>query len=457
MRTRWVLVLGSVGAMLPAAPAAAATSTPAAVQPTSVSAESVGPNGEIAFAVLEPDDTYDIYVMSADGSQVANITNTPEASESDPNWSPDGLHIAYNRSEGVVFGEADSDIWVMNGDGTDQTALTANNEVEFQPDWSPDGTQLVFVREVPGVVISTQFDLVVMNADGTGQVNISNSDTLEIDPAWSPDGDRLVFAGVRPSPGEEWYRWELVTADPDGSNETLVTTANNMPDGNSYEDRAPDWSPDGEMIVWMAQYDESCCGDWDIWAMNEDGSGKTNLTDDGDHWMGPGDTSPSWAPDGTVISFSSNRDGDTAVYVVDAPTVLPPPDAAPSARLSTFSASAEPSAAGESSDGARLLASVEASDLDWGAAPVDAAAVRVARRGTGSGRVTSADGGISCGSNCTQLYALGTTVKLRARPAPGSHFVGWRGACTGTAPTCTVSVAEAKSVAASFRAVTTAS
>ncbi len=91
-----------------------------------------------------------------------------------------------------------------------------------------------------------------------------------------------------------------MTSDPDGTNEQILT----VPGQPGYEDRAPQWSPDGEMITWMAQENEPCCGDWDIWAMNEDGSGQTNLTFDDEPY---GDMFPTWSPDGTEILFQSNR------------------------------------------------------------------------------------------------------------------------------------------------------
>lgn len=124
----------------------------------------------------------------------------------------------------------------------------------------------------------------MIDADGTDEGNITAVDTSEYDPALSPDGDRIVFAGARQSDTEH-NRWELITVDPDGTDPAFVTTAG----GESYEDRSPDWDPSGEMIVFMSQYDESCCGDWDVWAVDEDGSGRTNLTDDGDPWLGYGD------------------------------------------------------------------------------------------------------------------------------------------------------------------------
>jgi len=74
----------------------------------------------------------------------------------------------------------------------------------------------------------------------------------------------------------------------------------------------------------------------------------------------------------------------------------------------------------------------------------------VTRAGAGSGTVSSAPAGISCGSDCSETYPNGTSVTLTASPAVGSVFAGWSGACTGTASTCTVSMTAARAVTATF-------
>ncbi|HKD79584.1 MAG TPA: putative Ig domain-containing protein [Candidatus Angelobacter sp.] len=56
------------------------------------------------------------------------------------------------------------------------------------------------------------------------------------------------------------------------------------------------------------------------------------------------------------------------------------------------------------------------------------------------GTVTSIDGKIDCGTTCSAPYRAGTTITLTATPANGHTFVAWSGACTGTDPTCTISI-----------------
>jgi uncharacterized repeat protein (TIGR02543 family) len=67
---------------------------------------------------------------------------------------------------------------------------------------------------------------------------------------------------------------------------------------------------------------------------------------------------------------------------------------------------------------------------------------------SGSGSITAS--GITCGSDCSESYASGTSVTLTAKPTTGYTFSGWSGACSGTAATCTVTMDAAKTVKAGF-------
>jgi Tol biopolymer transport system component len=282
----------------------AAVVTPAAV------AQSVGPNGKIAYVVNMSDNTTDIWVMDADGSNQLDITNTPGISELVPKWSPDGTKIAYVLTDFITPG-----VWVMNPDGTDQRKFSTFSGVEFGPTWSADSSKLALVRYVPGVVMSIQFDIFVVALDGSSDVNITNSDYDEIEPAWSPDGKRIAFAGARD--GGAFTTWQIVTVDPDGTNESVLVVMDE-------ENRSPNWSPDNKMITFMSEFNNPCCGNWQVWAMNADGTGATNLSPDPtvyDMW-------PSFSPDGTLIIFSSTRNGgccgETNIFTMPAPTQLPP-------------------------------------------------------------------------------------------------------------------------------------
>jgi len=72
------------------------------------------------------------------------------------------------------------------------------------------------------------------------------------------------------------------------------------------------------------------------------------------------------------------------------------------------------------------------------------------KEGPGSGTVTSQPAGIACGTSCSHAYREGTSVTLSASPGDGSTFVSWAGACSGTSPTCTVTMDASKGVTARF-------
>ncbi len=71
----------------------------------------------------------------------------------------------------------------------------------------------------------------------------------------------------------------------------------------------PDWSPDGRRIAFDSDRD----GNFEVYAMNADGSGVTRLTVRDAH-----DVGPAWSPDGRRIAFHSNReDGNWDIYVMN--------------------------------------------------------------------------------------------------------------------------------------------
>ena len=289
-----------------------ASSAPVAAQVAAV-------NGDIAYTVCDfpesgGDITCDIWKMKPDGSEQTNLTNTPELNEERPAWAPDGSRIVYTEGSNFLFR-----IRVMNADGSAQADVVPTVSYQFGPTWSADGLQIAFTREVPGVSITTQFDILVVDVDGTDETNLTNSDYDELDPAWAPDGSKIAFAAVRPEmfSDEPGNQWEIVLVNPDGSGEQILTAGEpGTPRGDfGEEDRHPAWSPDSALLVYMTQSVDPCCPPWQLEAVNRDGSGTLLLSDN----PAFDDVFPSFSPDGTLIIFMSNRDGDLAFYTMPAP------------------------------------------------------------------------------------------------------------------------------------------
>lgn len=76
-------------------------------------------------------------------------------------------------------------------------------------------------------------------------------------------------------------------------------------------------------------------------------------------------------------------------------------------------------------------------------------ALMVVKDGNGTGTVTSTPSGVSCGTTCSVTRTYGTLLTLSAKPAAGSAFSGWGGACSGTG-TCSVTLSQASRVTATF-------
>src|SRR3990172_5453692 len=81
--------------------------------------------------------------------------------------------------------------------------------------------------------------------------------------------------------------------------------------------RDPSWPPDGARIAFLSDRNRNDNsfppGPYEIYVMNADGSGLTNLTNNGSVNFGP-----AWSPGSPLIAFHSSLDGDYEVYVADA-------------------------------------------------------------------------------------------------------------------------------------------
>lgn len=137
----------------------------------------------------------DIYVMNADGSGETRLTYNPRQDEN-PAWSPDSQRIAF-RSYREDGGYA---IYVMDADGTDQTRLTNRGGGWLDwlsdlgtlgtggnsPAWSPDGRHIAFVSYFRVGLDNFDTEILVMNADGTGITRLTHDRANAVAPAWSP-------------------------------------------------------------------------------------------------------------------------------------------------------------------------------------------------------------------------------------------------------------------------------
>ena len=191
----------------------------------------------------------------------------------------------------------------MNADGTGERRLTSGPGYDSGPAFSPDGRRVAFSRHDPE---EGRTDIYLKALDGAGLWRVTDSQDSEWRPVFSPDGRRIAFARAEAIPGCGGcvYWGEIATVRPDGTGLKVLTDLPNQVDPG-----APDWSPDGRRLV-FAVFDynleeqtrvETIRVDGtgqktvfaprnlfasdpvfspgnDIWTINPDGTGLTNVT-----------------------------------------------------------------------------------------------------------------------------------------------------------------------------------
>jgi Tol biopolymer transport system component len=246
--------------------------------------------------------------------------------------SPDGSQLAFARR---YFSEGKIAMMIANADGSGERriATRTSNEPYASPAWSPDGEVIVFTYGFPGREGNQRGITELRVKDGAERSLTSQKWQSVGRIVWMPDGSGLFFDAYRaekqrrqiwylPYPGGEprpttigldHCRHISLTADLKTmicSQENLISDIWSLPEGDTSRARklgvgmGLSWAPDGR-IVYESDFD----GDRDVWIMNQDGTGRKNLT------SGPGrDGSPRVTPDGRYIFFTSLRSGTPQIW-----------------------------------------------------------------------------------------------------------------------------------------------
>ena len=263
----------------------------------------------------------EIWIMDADGGNQEALTDNDDNDER-PAISADGTKVtfmAYRAGDGTV----DSwEIYKMNADGSNQVALTDDDDTDFEPSWAPDGSKVIFQRQTTGVPVGEVAgqDLWTVPVGGGVATNVTNTpNAYECCAEYSPDGTKVAFTnsgdtdGNPMTPADENEIWVM---NANGTGQTQLTD-------NTAQDVGPTWSPDGSTIAWGNVDNGS------IWTMNADGSNEQALTSASSYYA------PVWSPDGSLIAAQLGNeivavDVETPASVTNLSTNGPTQDQYPS-------------------------------------------------------------------------------------------------------------------------------
>jgi TolB protein len=217
------------------------------------------------------------------------------------------------------------ELHVADADGFNSQFILAHREPIISPAWSPEGTRIAYVSFEQRKPIVFLHDL----AKGTRRI-LANYEGSNSAPAWAPDGERLAVVLSKDGVAQ------IYSTAADGSDVRRITTSNAI-------DTEPSFSPDGKWILFTSDRG----GTPQIYRANvlsgaverltfegsynvtprplPDGSGFVYVRRDGNRFQlafmdyatrqtqiltaGPGDESPSIAPNSKLIIYAAESGG----------------------------------------------------------------------------------------------------------------------------------------------------
>ncbi|MBN2506202.1 MAG: PD40 domain-containing protein [Verrucomicrobia bacterium] len=250
----------------------------------------VQPLGEILVSTLRATNIWILNTLRQDITVLSPACGLDLLDLYQPVWSPDGRWVAFHASD---FATLSGQIYLVRPDGSECCRVSDGTGSLVNPDFSPDGSRLAFNQEFG--------DVYTLSA----RCGATDLQTIPTTPGWSklrwsPDGHYLASAAIH---GGDIYLYEFATGIISNLTERLASP--------TFHEVV--WSPDGSLLATMWHDPEPAPWDTDIVMVTRDGNEMVNLTPD---WFDSEERSPTWSPDGRFILFLSNRGGNWNIWAM---------------------------------------------------------------------------------------------------------------------------------------------
>lgn len=254
--------------------------------------------GKIAFASFGANGLLYVYTINDNGGALVLLTLSDDDLDLNdeggrhPAFSPDGARIAISSRRG----ESPA-IYLIDSTRPAQNPLSAvtspaDTGADTEPSFTPDGARIVYTSTRR----AGDADIRIINTDGTGMAPLVATDAEEHWGVVSPNGNMLAYSSDADGDTDIWVKdisnFGDAAYDP-------ADPGTNLTGASDFREEAPAWSPDGTMLAFHTNRN----GDFDVFMMNADGSGQVAVTAD-QH----SDGYPVFSPNGERLAITRDRE-----------------------------------------------------------------------------------------------------------------------------------------------------